>query len=453
MISRLYSRHPPLVLLHVLLIVAAILLVYWNTLQASFQFDDFNVIVNEPRVHSWGAWLASMPGIRPLLKASYTLNWTAGSDVTGFHLFNVGIHVLNSLLVYCLAQLFYRDIAGQTETLSHQAALFSALVFALHPVHTEAVSYISGRSVSLAATFYLASLLAYIIGRDHLTWRLVSAGLFLLALAVKEMAVTLPLALLLWEAAQPARASVRTIVQRQWFYWLFVVLALLAMLLHPVYVDLLGFSLQQRSLSDNLPASVQGITYLLGKLVFPVQLNIDPAIPLLPLMHPLLIGKVVLIGILLLTALLLLRRAPWLSFGILWFFLQLAPTQSLIPRLDIANERQLYLASVGPILLITLLGIKLSQRHPRLPGRLAALFICCLLAVVTYIRNLDYRTETSLWEATARTSPHKARVFNNLGYAYQLEGNTRQARQAYLRALDMEPDNKKAAINLASLPK
>ena len=80
----------------------AALLVWWPSLTASFQFDDWNVIVDEPRVHSLAAWWHSMPGIRPLLKLSYALNFAASEEAAGFRIVNMLIHALNATLVYWL---------------------------------------------------------------------------------------------------------------------------------------------------------------------------------------------------------------------------------------------------------------------------------------------------------------------------------------------------------------
>ncbi|MGO8755062.1 MAG: hypothetical protein ACLQHK_07515 [Gallionellaceae bacterium] len=87
----------------------AVLACYFNSLSGAFQFDDYNVIVDNPRVHSWDAWLAGLShGIRPLLKFSYTLDWTLGLGAAGFHLTNLLIHLGNAYLVYLLAGKFVR---------------------------------------------------------------------------------------------------------------------------------------------------------------------------------------------------------------------------------------------------------------------------------------------------------------------------------------------------------
>jgi hypothetical protein len=179
-------------------LAVAVLLAYFNALTGAFQFDDYNVIVQNPAVHSVAAWLDSMPGIRPLLKFSYALNWTLHSGPFGFHLFNVVVHAINAVLVY---QLLRALIEQRTE--AHWGPFAGALLFALHPVQTEAVTYISGRSVCLMALFYLCSVLTWLRAerRAHpAAWRALSAGLFGAALLVKETAVTLPFALLLLDA-------------------------------------------------------------------------------------------------------------------------------------------------------------------------------------------------------------------------------------------------------------
>ena len=130
----------------VLLLVGTVVVFYLNSFRGVFQFDDYNVIVDNAGVHTWGAFLAGLPrGIRPLLKFTYTLNWTSGLGLFGFHLVNVGLHAANAVLLFLLAS----RVGGPS--VSRFAALLPALLFAAHPVQTEAVTYVSGRSVALMA--------------------------------------------------------------------------------------------------------------------------------------------------------------------------------------------------------------------------------------------------------------------------------------------------------------
>jgi hypothetical protein len=118
----------------------AAVLVYLPSFAGVFQFDDYNVIVNAQGVHSWHALLAD-PGVRPILKASYTLNWTLGPGEFGFHLVNCAVHALNSTLLYAIGSILCAGWFGLAESSrSRGIALAAALLFALHPAQTEAVT-------------------------------------------------------------------------------------------------------------------------------------------------------------------------------------------------------------------------------------------------------------------------------------------------------------------------
>ncbi len=448
-----------------LILAAAAAAPYLNALQGSFQFDDYNVIVDNPAVHSWGAFLADAAhGIRPVLKLSYTLNWLAGPGPFGFHLVNIAVHAANTLLVYALALRLTRPKDGDAPAPKESfgtAALFAALLFAVHPVQTEAVTYLCGRSVSLMAFFYLASILAYdhgARGGSRLVAWLVSPALFLLAVLTRETALTLPAALALWEAARGDGSSAREIARRQAPHWILLGLLVFWIAIHPAAADLYLYGLTRRSVGDNLLTQVNGVAYLVSRLLLPHRLNIDPDLPGLSKWSPALAAEAALLASLCALGVLALRRRPLAGFGLLWFFLQLLPTNSIIPRLDVANERHLYLAGWG---LFLAAGGVLAEAWRAKPGAARAARAAMAAAVVaaallTVLRNEDYRSEVSLWRQTARVSPGKARVHNNLGYAYQLAGERENAARAYEEALRLDPDFRKARGNLeavASAPK
>jgi hypothetical protein len=320
-----------------------------------------------------------------------------------------------------------------------RAALIAALLFALHPAATEAVTYISGRSSSLMAAFYLGALLAYLRG---VHW-FFSTTLFLFAVATRETAVTLPAALLLCELCRAERPAWREIVRLQWPHWTLVLAGGLFVLLNQRYFDLLAFGYGERGLADNLLTQVGGISYLILRLVSLHDYNIDPALPTLTDWTPVLVFQAVLLGTLLLIGLANLRARPWIAFGFLWFFLQLAPTNSIVPRLDVANDRQLYLASWG-----LFLALCIQLRH--LPNAAFAAVVI-LFAATSIARQLDYRSEIVLWESSVALAPWNARGHNNLGYAYQLAGRTKEARREYETALFLDPAHGKARLNLLFL--
>lgn len=422
----------------------AVLLCYANSLNAAFQFDDYNVIVNNPRVHSWAGWLEGLTlGIRPLLKASYTLNWTMGSGVFVFHLTNLLIHLANTYLVYLLATEFVRA-QWQAAALRH-APLFAALLFAAHPIHTEAVTYVCGRSTSLMAFFYLAGLFTYVSGRarqSNIKVYVVTPLLFVIALSVKETAVTFPLALLLWEYA--CGGKWQRALRQQWPCWLVLILGTLVFLFSHSYWSQIERSAQLNSLPGNAATQLSAFAYLLRQWALPLTLNIDTD---LPLQHDF---SASLLPLLFFAALLTLipacwRRRPWISFALAWAMLQLIPLHLFLPRLDIANDRQMYLAG-WPLFLALVIELTLWLNVRALQLTLAALLLT--FASLTILRNRDYASEIALWEDTVKKSPDKARVHNNLGYAYLLAHRNTEARREFITSIRLDSSYDKARYNL-----
>ena len=425
----------------------AALAAYLPSFGGVFQFDDYNVIVNYPTVHSWRALFERAgDGVRPLLKASYALNWTLGGGEAGFHLLNNAVHALNAALLYLIgARLCARWFGPEHAQGMRNAALAAALLFALHPAQTEAVTYVSGRSSSLMASFYLGALIVYLRG-GH--WA-VSASLLLLALATRETAATLPAALLLCELARREWPGVRTILRRQGAHWLLLAAGALFILANARYLEHVAFGFTRRGLMENLITQVGGVSYLALRLVTLHGYNIDPALPALAEWSPALVFQATLFLMLLVLGAASLRARPWIAFGLLWFFLQLAPTNSIVPRLDVANDRQLYLACWGLFLAgavqLRVAGVARAASMA-VAGSLVAAF-----AAASAVRQLDYASEIALWESSVREAPWNGRAHNNLGYAYQLAGRTAEARREYLAALLFDPGNREARLNLLYL--
>jgi tetratricopeptide (TPR) repeat protein len=181
---------------------------------------------------------------------------------------------------------------------------------------------------------------------------------------------------------------------------------------------------------------------LIWHLVSLHHLNIDPALPTLTEWTPALAFQGLSLSALLALGIANIRRRPWLAFGILWFFLQLAPTNSIVPRLDVANDRQLYLACWG---LFFALAVQIEF------PRTVAATLCIIFAGASIARQLDYRDEITLWEASVRSAPWNARAHNNLGYAYYQAGRKPEAKREFQTALFLDRTEKKAKANLVLL--
>ena len=430
------------------MLVAIVLLAYANAFTAAWQFDDFPSILANPATQGLAGWWHALPGIRPLLKLSYALTAELGGRSIAVHATNIAIHALNACLLWALWRRWLPSLAPRLQRVD-TAALLGASLFALHPAATEAVTYSSGRSISFAATFALAALLVDDDARGQPSRRLLAwAGpaLFAFALGVRETAIVVPAIMLLhgWATGRPMGAEVWRLRR----YAFVLAAAGAAALATPGYHVFFSVSLATRDVAAQAMGQLLAHGYLLTHPLVGWT-NIDPDLQVPAAWSPVLVACALFLAALVAVMIHARRRQPWLAFAVGWYFLQLAPANSLLPRLDLANDRHLYLALAAPMLVLAcLLAHAMTRERMRALAQAAVLVLCVALAVATSRRNADYRSETALWQATVRDSPRKARVWLNLGYASRLDGDVQGAAAAYRCALLLEPANAQAAIDL-----
>lgn len=408
----------------------AVMLVWLGALAGPFQFDDHNVITGYTPVHSLAGWWQSLPGIRPLLKLSYALNWTISPSPFGFHLFNLLLHLGNGLLLLLWAR--------RVLPLPAKAALLLTALWLLHPVQTEAVTYVSGRSVSFATTFLLAGMLVLARDTRHAAgW----AALFtLLALGLRETSWIFPLAFALQEFLRGK--SGRDLWRRVWPSLVVVAASAILFVCEPHYRHMVETSFAARGIGEQLRGQLVAQAYLGQQALLP-EPNIDPDLRV-PLQWSvsLLLQAVLGFAVLAATAFFVLRQRSWMAAGLLWFFILLLPTNSFMPRLDLASDRHLYAALIGPLWALLLLLAR--WRH----GAVLAVLMLLAFAFGVLVRNEDYRSEMALWARTAQQSPEKPRVWNNLGVACRDAGETDCADMAFRRAMALDPAYTTPAVNL-----
>jgi hypothetical protein len=219
----------------------------------------------------------------------------------------------------------------------------------------------------------------------------------------------------------------------------------------PTYRWLLETSFEARSVATNLLTQAHAVVYLIGQLVRFDRLNADPMLPVFDSWSPIVAADVAIIAALIAVAVALIPRRPALAFGIVWFFVWLLPTNSFLPRLDVVNDRQLYLALVGPAWLVAVtVGTLGSKPDSRIPFA-AALALAIGLGVATHHRNRVYADEIVFWEDVTQKTPDNGRAFCNLGYAYALASRNDDAEGALRRALAIDPHDVRAAVNLRLL--
>ena len=429
-----------------LVVAIAALAAYALAGGTAFQYDDFRVIVKDARVHAWSAWAASMPGMRALTKATYVLNWTMHGSPAVFAWTGVALHLACSLFVYVLARRWVPAMAPGCPR-PGMAALACALVFALHPAQTEAVVYAAARSTTLSTLATLAGLYAWERAREgvHGPWLFACVAALAASLAAREAAWTLPFLVVLVECARGAR--LRDAIRRSAPLW--VALAAFAAVGATIaaHRQLLASSLALRDPLDNLLAQVDAVAYLVTHPLLTLRVSFDPDLVARPF-EPAWWARLACIALVLLAALVQLRRRPWLTFSIFWFALALLPTHGLLARLELANDRQLYLAMLGPGLAA---GVVLASVRWRALADGIAFALAAMLAVATFVRVGDYASESRLWRATVSASPANARAWNNLGYARAAEGDIGGAKAAYEKALALDPSSPRPRGNLDAL--
>lgn len=436
--------------------------VYAGAFRGDFQYDDVFTIFFNPHLDRAATFVRHLDHmVRPVLYGTFFLDRSIyGHDPSGYHLLNLLLHLGSGLLVY---HILTRAVTEETRYLP----FWATTLFLLHPIQTETVTYISGRASGLMALFYLFAFFLYskasersdaaMIRRLYLSGSMVS---LILSLGSKETAATFPLILLLWDLLirRLRGEALRTaILFRHVPFWLVLLFAAGWAWSHPRYAALAQFSLNIRPLWDNLLSEAHATAYALTLFFTPWKQNFDHD---LPVFHSLTQWPLPLDILLLSTTagagLFLWRRFPLVAFGIGWFFVQLLPT-SLIPRNDLLSERNLYLASIGVLLVLAFLGSQFTHRlvttfqQPRLvpagAGVIALALICCL-CVFTYQRNALYRDPVLLWSDTVEKSPQKARPHNNLGHAYLLRDDWERAIEEFRTAVQLDPDYALARKNL-----
>lgn len=434
-----------------------VLAVGWPSLPSAFQFDDYNVIVGDPRVQSLAGWWQSMPGMRALTKLTWAVQRQWGHAELELRLANLLLHATATVLLYAVLLRFAR----RARLLEPQGARFVAtvatLLFALHPVQTESVTYLAARPQLLMGCLSLGALLCLLPPEgtqqpgNARCW--LAAGLLALAFAGKETALVLPLVMALCLALH-YDASLRSVGRCLWPVCATAAALVVVALWALPYPRLVAFSLQLRDPLDNLLAQTVAWPWLLQQLWDWPALNADPALlpPTAVTMQA--VGMWLALAALLAVAALAWRRRPALSFGLWWILLWLAPTNSVLARLDLANDRQWYLAIAG---VGWLLGLGLWQWRERWPAParwIVPLLVTALalgMALGTASRNRVYIDETAFWTDVTRKSAHNGRAWNNLGMALALDCRPLAAADAFERAASLGGEDWRPRMNLALL--
>jgi len=409
-------------------IVAAVAAaVYARTAGFAFVYDDIWVILNNPLLHSPAHWREILTApwqshglYRPFTSLTFAANWALGAGAPGgFHVVNLLLHAVASVLVFVLA----------ARWLPRAGALAAALLFAVHPVHVEAVANVVGRAEILATAFILAAALLYLrhgdqvrtTGRVHWGPAVGTLAMVLLALASKESAFAAPALLFLldWLREREAGRAFRIRRDPQAGLWLAVVgltavwLVLRARILGGLAGDQPAPGLAGTSLPERVIIMLPVVTEYLRLLLLPVRLSADYSPAFLPVSTT--FGARAALGLLLLAACVTLavlarRRAPMVTAGIVWVGASLFIVANLVvPTGILLAERTLYLPSVGLCLALGWVWAEGWQRRPALAAAaLALVLVACSARTVT--RAGVWRDNTAFFNQLVRDAPGSYRA-------------------------------------------
>lgn len=477
-------QFPRIALLALLLFTG---LSYSNTLHSPPVFDDLATFIYNRDVYLDNFSLDSLAQIHsgrfgqhrfiPML--SFAVDHLIGQgSIVQFHLTNIIIHLLATTAVFLLAMGLAKTPIGQKKLSILDPAvfgLFVAALWALHPVQTNAVTYLVQRMASLTALFYVTSLAGYLWARTGQSGLARKSGwlVFILAMAgafwSKENSATLPLAVLLLETIFITPTLGKKVLARLgWQHWL--VLAIIVILLLPFAATKIsqlanGFSGRHFTMEERLFTELRVVVFYLSLLFLPLpgRLNLDHDFPIShSLFTPATTGLSLLLLIFLVFAALRVRhRHPFIAFGILFFFLNLIIESSIIP-LEIIFEHRLYLPSLGfSLVLVALMDwggrfipVQTDQERKTVLI-LGMVIIGCFLAVTTTLRNHAWRDKLTISQDIAAKSPLKPRVHTNLGKELANVGRYEEALAALQLSIDLgegrSEEYMKAASNIVSI--
>jgi tetratricopeptide (TPR) repeat protein len=456
----------------VLLIIPAGILVYANSFAGVFIFDDVRHIEFNERIRQLWPITPLLTARRPVVEVSLAVDYAIGQlHVWGYHAFNLGVHLLAGLVLFGVIR---RTLLGERLKSSYGPsalwlALAASLVWLVHPLQTQGVTYIVQRGESLMALFYVLTLYCVIRGAaSSRRWAWYAAAVVACALGMgsKAVMVTAPFVVLLYDWIFLAR-SLRRALRARWVLYAGLAATWLVLLACGEVQDVfntdpgqrpaVGFGYKEVTPLEYARTQPGVIVHYIRLCFWPASLCLDYGWPVARNLASIVVCGAAIVLLLAATAWALWRR-PALGFLGACFFLILSPTSSFIPIMDLAFEHRMYLPSAAVLILVVLgvhrLGRMLVTRWPTsavavrwLAGGLTGVIVVAL-GLGTAARNRVYQDAVVMWRDVIAKRPQNKRALNNLAVELAGRGEYEEALALSQRAVELDPEYSQAYMNV-----
>lgn len=441
---------------HAIFLVIIGVVLYANTFNNQLFWDDYDSIINNQYIRDWkylpeffSENLTAGAGIRdnywrPLLLFSFSLDYHIGGlSPFIYHLQNLFWHIFSAILVYFLARNLIKD---------DLTAFISALFFLIHPLQTEAVTYVAGRADPMHTALLLLSFIffyKYVNGGWPKKYYFISLAWFAAALLVKERAVIFPFLLSLYFITFHYEEFVKDWKKKTAIIFpFFIVLILYAILRLTVLHFTDTFDLGQpnnigaQNWREQLLTYFQGIAVYAGLFFWPARLYMEKIINIPKTIFDgyVIWGIMIALGILV-AIISSFRKNKLAAFGFLWFFIALSPSFHIYPIQGILYEHWLYFPMIGLLFIIgPLISALIQNKSKTVSISVLVIFLAAAisLSIRTIIRNNDWDTAVKFYEKNVASGGISARVYTNLGMSYDETQRYEEAIAAYQKAIDLD---------------
>ncbi|MFT3869380.1 MAG: tetratricopeptide repeat protein [Nibricoccus sp.] len=441
------------------LLAAAGIAAWSNSFNGPFVFDDVGTILNNPSLLKLLSWetLAGPPGGttasgRPLVNLSLALNHALGGfNVRGYHVFNLALHLATALSLFGVVRRTFRREAFRPRLgfAADIVAFTCGALWLLHPLQTAAVTYIVQRAEVLASLFYLLTLYCFLRAIDSskpLRWQSLSVASCLLGMASKEIIISAPLFVFLYDRTLVSGSIATAWRQRRGYY---LALASTWFVLATLIVSTHGRGGSVGSSENITPwtyalTQCQAVAHYLRLSIWPAPLVFDYGTAAIDSMVHIWPQAALLLTLAGATSYAVCKNSP-LGLAGAWFFAVLAPSSSFAPIVtQTMAEHRMYL----PLAAVIVIPVVISVRY--LGRRSIPVFIgaAVLFGLLTFRRNVDYRDAVTLWEDTVTKLPSSKRAYNNLGTALFIAGCNDEAIATFQHAVQLDPRYASALVNL-----